>query len=80
MDELAASRRGGQCRIKRFGLVRTPIPAARQAQGLAGALALAGAGEGGFGDEVGRVAGGGRPGLCWRLASDGSVTVMLWRL
>lgn len=32
----------------------TPIPAARQAQGVAGALALAGAGEGGFGDEVGR--------------------------
>ena len=47
-----------------------PIPAARQVQGLAGALALAGAGEGAFGDEVGQVAGGGRPGLGWNCPNE----------
>ena len=51
-------------------IVRTPIPAARQAQGLAGALALAGAGAGAFGDEVGQVAGGGRPGLGWNCPNE----------
>ena len=39
-----------------------PIPTGRQVQGVAGALALAGADEGAFGNEVGQVAGGGRPG------------------
>lgn len=54
MDELATHADAVHVSTGYSVLPSPPIPTGRQVQGVAGALALAGAVKGGFGDEVGR--------------------------
>ncbi len=58
MDELATHADAVHVSTGYSVLPSPPIPTGRQVQGVAGAFALGGAGGGGFGDEVGQVAGG----------------------